>query len=115
MEWVPVDKRLPTKEEQDDELGVLVTLGNGYNGLQFDYYYNGLWDDWNGYVVAWMPLPKPFTADTPQTEKPKIRKRIDKPFRAVWLDDDLNEIGTPQTDEEYINNLPWIEKDCPWK
>ena len=22
---------------------------------------------------------------------------------------------TPQTDEEYINNLPWTEKDCPWK
>ena len=20
---------------------------------------------------------------------------------------------TPQTDEEYINNLPWTEKDCP--
>ena len=34
----------------------------------------------------------------PQTEKPKIRKRIDKPFRAVWLDDDHNEIGTPQTE-----------------
>lgn len=39
-----------------------------------------------------------FKADTPQTEKPKIRKRNDKPFRAVWVDDDLNEIGTPQTD-----------------
>ena len=38
------------------------------------------------------------TADTPQTEKPKTRKRIDKPFRAVWLDDDYNEIDTPQTD-----------------
>lgn len=38
----------------------------------------------------------------PQTEKPKIRKRIDKPFRAVWLDDDHNEIGTTQT-------------DCSWK
>ena len=23
--------------------------------------------------------------------------------------------NTPQTDEEYINNLPWTEKDCPWK
>ena len=34
----------------------------------------------------------------PKTEKPKIRKRIDKPFRAVWLDDDHNEIGTPQTE-----------------
>lgn len=28
----------------------------------------------------------------------------------------IDEIAdTPQTDEEYINNLPWIEKDCPWK
>ena len=24
-------------------------------------------------------------------------------------------VDTPQTDEEYINNLPWTEKDCPWK
>lgn len=36
--------------------------------------------------------------DEPQTEKPKIRKRNDKPFRAVWLDDDHNEIGTPQAE-----------------
>ena len=58
--WIPCSERMPTKEEQDDELGVLVTLGNGYSGLEFDYYYNGLWDDWNGYVIAWMPLPKPW-------------------------------------------------------
>ncbi len=39
---------------------------------------------------------------TEQTEKPKIRKRIDKPFRAVWVDDDHNEIGTPQTEDEIL-------------
>ena len=44
----------------------------------------------------WQPSKK--TKAEPQTEKPKIRKRIDKPFRAVWLDDDHNEIGTPQTE-----------------
>lgn len=71
MDWIPCVKRLPTKEEQDDELGVLVTLGNGYSGLQFDYYYNGLWDDWNGYVVAWMPLPKPYSS----SEKPNNLER----------------------------------------
>ena len=59
-EWIPCSERLPRKEEQDDELGVLVTLGNGYSGLQYDYYFNGLWDDWNGYVIAWMPLPAPW-------------------------------------------------------
>ena len=39
-------------------------------------------------------------ADIPQTKKPRIRKRNDKPFRAVWLDDNHNEIGTPQTERE---------------
>ncbi len=58
--WIPCSERLPREEEQDDELGVLVTLGNGYSGLQYDSYFNGLWDDWNGYVIAWMPLPKPW-------------------------------------------------------
>ena len=32
---------------------------------------------------------------TDGTKMPK--KRIDKPFRAVWLDDELNVIGIPQT------------------
>ena len=60
QEWVPCSERLPTEEDQDDELGVLVTLGNGYSGLQYDWYHDGYWYDWNGFVVAWMPLPKPF-------------------------------------------------------
>lgn len=45
--------------------------------------------------ATWYPYKH---EDEPQTEKPKIRKRIDKPFRAVWLDDDHNEIGTTQTE-----------------
>lgn len=59
-EWIPCSERLPTEEEQDDELGVLVTLGNGYSGLQYDWYHDGHWYDWNGFVVAWMPLPEPW-------------------------------------------------------
>lgn len=60
QEWIPCSERLPTEEEQDDELGVLVTLGNGYSGLQYDWYHDGYWYDWNGFVVAWMPLPEPW-------------------------------------------------------
>lgn len=56
-EWIPCSERLPREEEQDDELGVLVTLGNGYSGLQCDWYHNDHWYDWDGFVVAWMPLP----------------------------------------------------------
>ena len=46
----------------------------------------------------------------PQTEKPKIRKRIDKPFRAVWLDDDHNEIGTTQTERAETMSC----QECKW-
>lgn len=55
--WIPCSERLPREEEQDDELGVLVTLGNGYSGLQYDLYHDDHWYDWDGFVVAWMPLP----------------------------------------------------------
>lgn len=58
--WIPCSERLPREEEQDDELGVLVTLGNGYSGLQYDWYHDGHWYDWNGFIVAWMPLPEPW-------------------------------------------------------
>jgi hypothetical protein len=60
QEWIPCSERLPSEDEQDPELGVIVTLGNGYSGLQYDWYHDGHWYDWNGFVVAWMPLPKPY-------------------------------------------------------
>ena len=55
--WIPCSERLPRKEEQDDDLGVLVTLGNGYSGLQYDWYHDDHWYDWDGFVVAWMEMP----------------------------------------------------------
>ena len=42
------------------------------------------------------------TADTPQTETQIKTQNSNLTFEK-------------QTDEEYINNLPWTEKDCPWK
>ena len=48
--------------------------------------------------------------DEPRTEKPKIRKRTDKPFRAVWLDDDHNEIGTTQTERAETMSC----QECKW-
>lgn len=59
-EWIPCSERFPSEDEQDPELGVIVTLGNGYSGLQYDWYHDDHWYDWNGYVLAWMPLPKPY-------------------------------------------------------
>jgi len=82
-----------------------------------------------------------FTADTPQTEE-FFREPTEEEWKAVH--DYIDSISIPtgvnifdimdtpqtetktetqnsnlpfekQTDEEYINNLPWTEKDCPWK
>ena len=58
--WITCSERLPNEDEQDPELGVIVTLGNGYSGLQYDWYHDGHWYDWDGFVVAWMSLPKPW-------------------------------------------------------
>lgn len=70
-EWILCSERLPRRDEHDNELGVLVTLGNGYSGLQYDTYQETHWCDWDGYVTAWMPFPKPYEAEQtePHTEK----------------------------------------------
>lgn len=124
MQWIPCRERLPSKSET--YLATYEWTGRSrtkYTEVGLLDFQNGRWNCLiSETIIAWMPLPKPFTADTPQsvenngdiivrsnlepfraadtpqTEKPKIRKRIDKPFRAVWLDDDHNEIGTPQTE-----------------
>lgn len=67
-EWIPCSERLPSEDEQDPELGVIVTLGNGYSGLQYDWYRDGYWYDWDGFVVAWMPLPKPWKGESDAKE-----------------------------------------------
>ena len=53
---------------------------------------NGTPKRWNGEKVV----------DTPQTETQIETQNSNLTFEK-------------QTDEEYINNLPWTEKDCPWK
>lgn len=59
-EWVPCSERLP----ENNEL-VIVSLGKGYNAVDFDHRTRGMdgaryWYDWDGFVTAWMPMPEPY-------------------------------------------------------
>ena len=78
-------------------------IRQAYNSGYNDGFTAGVFEAWDDMREQFnKSLRQQIEQTEPQTEKPKIRKRIDKPFRAVWLDDDHNEIGTTQT-------------DCSWK
>lgn len=84
MEWIPTSVRMPSEQGQ-----YLVTfpLCNGEPWVYILSFNNGKFyetdDEWGDVeyddVTAWMPLPKPYTADTPQTdaEIPKNALRSD--------------------------------------
>jgi hypothetical protein len=64
--WIPVSERLPEKSTW-----VLVTCKNPdgyiYLDIKLINQYTGLWDgdeDFIGTVLAWMPLPKPYKAES---------------------------------------------------
>ena len=59
-EWIPVSERLP------EGMGTyMTTVDYGKHGLatgQRYYYGQGLWED--DCVIAWMPLPQPYKAES---------------------------------------------------
>jgi len=52
-QWIPVRERLPDKNR-----ACLIT--NIYGDVAWNYWIDGEWIVLPDYVVAWMPLPKPF-------------------------------------------------------
>lgn len=74
MEWIPTSVRMPSEQGQ-----YLVTfpLCNGEPWVYVLSFSKGKFyetdDEWGDVeyddVTAWMPLPKPYTADTSQTEE----------------------------------------------
>lgn len=73
MEWIPTSVRMPSEQGQ-----YLVTfpLCNGEPWVYILSFNKGKFyetdDEWGDVeyddVTAWMPLPEPYTADTPQTD-----------------------------------------------
>ena len=78
MEWIPTNVRMPSEQGQ-----YLVTfpLCNGEPWVYILSVNKGKFyetdDEWGDVeyddVTAWMPLPKPYTADTPQTDTHDLR------------------------------------------
>ena len=91
MEWIPVSDRLP---ESDYMCLVSCKTKKGVKSVNRAYYSNGFWHGSGSMsgVEAWMPLPEPYTADTPQTD---LVKDSDDLVKDLVKD-------TPQT-------------DCGWK
>ena len=68
MKWIPVSDRLP---ESDYMCLVSCKTKKGVKSVNRAYYSNGFWHGSGSMsgVEAWMPLPEPYTADTPQTDE----------------------------------------------
>ena len=67
MEWIPVSERLP---ESDYMCLVSCKTKKGVQSVNRAYYSDGYWHGSGSMsgVEAWMPLPEPYKADTPQTD-----------------------------------------------
>ena len=104
-------------------------LGTAIERL-FDNYVYASDKEWINDKVAWALYQTWKEADirkanTPQTdcETCKHYKLACELFSEVCKYEPITQTETQnsnltfekQTDEEYINNLPWTEKDCPWK
>lgn len=94
IQWIPCRERLPIKSET-----YLVTYEwTGLSGTKYKEvgpmdFQHGRWScHSNVTITAWMPLPKPFTADTPQSVENNgdiiVRSNLE-PFRVA---------DTPQTE-----------------
>ena len=125
MEWIPTSVRMPSEQGQ-----YLVTfpLCNGEPWVYILSFNKGKFyetdDEWGDVeyddVTAWMPLPKPYAADTPQTDCATCKYGRDK-HRYAHI---CNECGvginnyTPQTETHDLRTETHecVEQtDCGWK
>ena len=61
--WIPVSERLPEREGW-----YLTSLGDKtYGGADVDMYCKG-WVKYGTHVLAWMPLPQPYKAESEDKE-----------------------------------------------
>lgn len=85
MEWIPIEREAPKDGQK-----ILVCYEDGtILGTRYNPRSISTW-------LAWMPQPKPYTADTPQTDCDKCIWNVCNYNKVEW------DADTPQT-------------DCPWE
>ena len=57
--WIPVDKELPEKEEDNPSLSVNVIVTDGSSSFESYYNFNLKMWKWGVNVTHWMPMPTP--------------------------------------------------------
>ena len=123
MEWIPTSVRMPSEQGQ-----YLVTfpLCNGEPWVYILSFNKGKFyetdDEWGDVeyddVTAWMPLPKPYTADTPQTESTGSPIGDYRDGVGAWqMDcDDRYAVRTDSGEVvAYACPLGCEQTDCQWK
>lgn len=107
--WIPVSERLPEKS------GSYLTWVR-YDNEEFmsieDIDCEGILKEWNfnGKVIAWMPLPEPYRESEPhkQTKADEIRGMTDEELAAFIINFD-NRFGEEYEGEQSC--LSWLQKE----
>lgn len=100
MEWIPIEREAPKDGQK-----ILVCYEDGtILGTRYNPRSLSTW-------LAWMPQPKPYTTDTPQTgcNANQCVQRVES------VETDTPQTETSTNSEKLQSGVEIKQTDCPWK